>query len=247
MRKFLVNVQFLGKNYSGFQINEGKKTIQSEIEIALKKLFETDIRIDGCSRTDSGVSAKEYFFTFSADTKLPADRVAFKLNRFLPNEIQCQNSIEVDTKYLVRDNIQTKTYEYTIYTGKHIQPIYNRFAVYIDNNLDINLMKNCAKILVGRHNFKSFCNYNPDISTYEREITAIDILQKDNLIKFYITANGFLYNMVRILVGTLIECGKGKMTEEDIKLLFDLQDRGKNPAKTMSPKGLMLYKVNFKN
>ena len=246
MRKFLIEVQFFGKSYSGFQINGDKKTIQSEIECALRKLFEQEIKINGCSRTDSGVSAKEFYFTFKAETKLPADRVAFKLNKYLPNDIQCQSSVEVDLQYDVRENIQTKTYEYSIYFGEHVKPIYNRFAVYIKGNLDIEKMIKCSKILVGKHNFKSFCNYNPDISTYEREITNIEILQNENLIKFYITGNGFLYNMVRILVGTLIECGKNNLDESDINLLFKLKDRAKNLAKTMSPKGLVLYKVNFK-
>lgn len=245
MRKFLVNVQFLGKNYAGFQINKGQNTIQEQIEMALKKLFFVDIKIDGCSRTDSGVSAKEFYFTFLVDTKLPADRVAFKLNRFLPNDIQCQNSQEVDLNFLVRDKIGSKTYEYSIYVGNHIQPIYNRFAVFCEGSLDIDKMKKCSKILLGKHNFKSFCNISPDTTTYDRELFDIQIAQNENLIKLYFTANGFLYNMVRILAGTLVECGKGKLNQEDIKNLFAIKDRGKNPAKTMSPKGLVLYKVNF--
>lgn len=246
MRKFLVNVQFLGKNYSGFQINIGQNTIQQKIEDALKKLFLIDIKIDGCSRTDSGVSAKEFYFTFCVDTKLPADRVAYKLNRFLPSDIQCQNSREVDLNFVVRQNIISKTYEYSIYVGEHIQPIYNRFATFCEGNLDIEKMEICSKVFLGKHNFKSFCNYSPDTTTFDREIKQIKIVKQENLIKFYITANGFLYNMVRILVGTLIECGKGNMMPKDIQNLFQIKDRGKNPAKTMSPKGLMLFKVDFK-
>lgn len=246
MRKFLVNVQFLGKQYFGFQINGDKKTIELTIESALKKLFDEQIKIDGCSRTDSGVSAKEFFFTFLVDTKLPADRVAFKLNRFLPADIQCQASREVPLDFLVRQNIASKTYEYSIYVGEHVQPLLNRFAVFVPENLDIKKMKDCASALVGKHNFKSFCNYSPDTSTFVREIKQIQIVKDGNLFKFYITANGFLYNMVRVLVGTLIECGKGKLCKEDIKTLFEICDRSKNPAKTMSPKGLVLYQVQFK-
>lgn len=247
MRKFLVNVQFLGKNYAGFQINEGQNTIQQQIQIALKKLFDCDIKIDGCSRTDSGVSAKEFFFTFSVDTKLPSDRVAFKLNKFLPNDIQCQGSKEVKPNFVVRDNVKSKTYEYTIYTGSHVQPIYNRYAVFCEGQLDVKKMKICSSYLIGKHNYKSFCNISPDTTTFDREVSDIKITQDGNLIKFYITADGFLYNMVRILVGTLVECGKGKMSADGIKQLFELKDRTKNPAKTMSPKGLMLYSVHFKS
>ena len=247
MRKFLVNVQFWGKQYSGFQINGQKNTIELAIETALKKLFEVDTKIDGCSRTDSGVSAREFFFTFMANTKLPADRVAFKLNRFLPNDIQCQESKEVSANFFVRDNIASKTYEYSIYVGEHTQPLLNRFAVYVPQSLDIKKMKECSAVLIGQHNFKSFCNFSPDTSAYEREVKQIQIVKDGNLIKFYVTADGFLYNMVRVLVGTLVECGKGTIGKQELKDLFLICDRSKNVARTMSPKGLVLYSVQFKH
>lgn len=245
-RKFLVNVQFFGKQFAGFQINGTANTVQLAIETALKKLFDSNIKIVGCSRTDSGVSAKEFYFTFVADTKLPADRVAYKLNRFLPSEIQCQQSSEVALNFNLRENIKSKTYAYCVYTGNHIMPLLNRFALFVEGDLDLRKMQIASKALVGKHNYKSFCNYNPDISTYDREVLDIKISKQENLLTFYFTANGFLYNMVRILAGTLIECGKGKMDACDIQNLFEVQDRGKNPAKTLSPKALTLFNVQFK-
>lgn len=247
MRKFLVNVQFYGKQYQGFQKNGNKKTIQLEIENALCKLFGQQIAITGCSRTDSGVNAKDYYFTFATDTKLPADRVSYKLNRYLPADIQCQSSMEVNTDYNLRAKICAKTYVYTIYSGEHIQPLLNRFAVHISGNLDIKQMQACANELIGTHNFKSFCNINADTKTFVRTIKDIKIIRDENLIKFYITADGFLYNMVRILVGTLIECGKGKIDVNNLKQLLYCKDRSKNIGKTMSFKGLTLYKVEFDN
>lgn len=246
MRRFLVKVQFNGKQYAGFQINGEKKTIQLEIENCLQKLFGEKITIAGCSRTDSGVSAKEFYFTFDAGTKLPADRICFKLNRFLPNEIQCQQSSEVDTKFNLRANVESKTYEYSVYDGMHIQPLLNRDAVFVEGKLDVLNMQKCANMLVGKHNFKSFCNYNDDVKTYTRNLIDAKVVRFGDLIKIYLTADGFLYNMVRVVAGTLVECGKGNLGTKDIENLLKICDRSQNIAKTMSPKGLVLEKVCFK-
>ena len=246
MRKFLCKVQFNGKKYLGFQKNGNSKTVQLEIENALIKLFNKQIEIEGCSRTDSGVSAKEYYFCFSADTKLPAQRVAFKLNRFLPTDIQCQNSNEVESSFVLRKEIKSKTYEYSIYDGEHLQPLLNRDAVFVNGALDIDKMQNCANLLIGKNNYKSFCNLNADTKTFVRTVYDIKILRQENLIKIYLTADGFLYNMVRVLVGALVECGKGRLNLDGIKNLLEIKDRSKNLAKTMHSKGLVLYKVNFK-
>jgi tRNA pseudouridine38-40 synthase len=246
MRNFLVNVQFNGKNYKGFQINGTQNTVELQIETALFKLFGEKITICGCSRTDAGVSAKEYYFTFLSDTKLPADRVAFKLNRFLPNDIQCQKSSEVPQNFKLRENIKAKTYEYAIYDGEHAKPLLNRFSVFVCGNLNEQNMQKCANLLVGTHNFKSFCNQNAETQSYVRTIENIKIVRTENLIKIYVTGDGFLYNMVRIIAGTLVECGLGKLNEDDIKNLFKVQDRSKNPAKTMNAKGLTLFEVKLK-
>lgn len=240
-------MQFYGKNYFGFQKNGDKNTIQLAVETSLYKLFNKDIKISGCSRTDAGVSAYKYYFTFDAETKLPADRVSFKLNRYLPKDIQCQFSKEVDINFNVRNEILSKTYLYTIYCGEHIQPLINRFAVYVDESLDIKNMKKCANVLIGQHNFKSFCNYNPDLKTYVRTIKNIKIEKNNEIIKIYITADGFLYNMARILAGTLIECGKNNLNDKDILNLLEIKSRENNIAKTLTSKGLMLYDVEFKN
>lgn len=247
MRKFLVNVQFYGKQYLGFQINGKTNTVQLAIETALQKLFGQHIKISGCSRLDAGVSAKVFLFTFFSDTKLPADRVAFKLNRFLPNDIKCQKSEEVPLNFNVRDNILSKTYKYSLYFGSHIMPLLNRSAVFVQGDLNLKNMKNCANVLVGKHNYKSFCNSSPETQNYIKTISDIKIDCSENMIDIYITADNFLYNMVRVIVGTLVECGKNKLNETDIQKFFELQDRSKNPAKTMSSKGLMLYALQLKN
>ncbi len=245
MRKFLVEVQFNGKNYNGFQRNKNSKTVEGEIETALKKLFLVDIVISGCSRTDSGVSAKKFYFTFECKTKLPADRVASKLNRFLPNDIQCQSSREVSTLWDLRDNVEHKTYRYSIYFGEYKKPLLNSFSTFVKGNLNIENMKKCANQLMGKHNYKSFCNQNADTTSFDREILDIKIISADKQIDMYFTAKNFLYNMVRILAGTLVECGLNKLSVEDINNLFAVCDRQKNIAKTMPAKSLLLYDVKI--
>lgn len=246
-RKFLIEVQYDGKNYLGFQKNGKSKTIELEIENALYRLFNEQITVEGCSRTDRGVSAKKFYFTFVCETKLPQDRVCFKINRFLPKDIQCQNSYEVPLDFMLRKNIQSKTYEYTIYTGEHIKPLLAKNAVFIEGELDIKNMQDCGSVLLGRRNFKSFCNINADTTTFERNIFDIKILKDEEYIKMYFTADNFLYNMARILAGTIILCGQNKLTKNDIKELLKIEDRSKNPAITMQEKGLKLFDIKLKN
>ena len=245
MRKFLVNVEFDGKRYAGFQKNQNAKTVQTEIESALKKLFEKEIDIVGSSRTDAGVSARDFYFVFSADTKLPADRVAFKLNRFLPKDIQCQKSREVEQNFDLRKSVLSKTYKYSLYVSNHAKPLLNGRSVRVEEPLDIQYMQICAQKLVGEKNYKSFCNTNADTTSFVRKVEKIEIEQLNDEIEIYITAKNFLYNMVRILVGTLIECGKHKITAEQIDDLFVQKDRSKNPAKTLPAKALMLYETKI--
>ena len=247
MRKFLCELQFNGKNYFGYQINENAKTVQQELQTALKKLFDKEIVAEGCSRTDSGVSAWQYYFCFCADTKLPADRVAYKLNRFLPKDIQCQNSMEVPVDYNLRKKVKSKTYLYKIYDGEHLQPLLNRDAVFVEGKLDVDQMQDCAKVLLGKHNFKSFCNINADTKTFVRTIFNIQVLKEKNFINILITADGFLYNMCRVIAGTLVECGKGKLNKQDLQNLLSVEDRSKNCAKTMPAKALVLHSVNLQS
>lgn len=246
MRKFLVELQFDGRKYSGFQKNGNARTIQAMVEIALKKLFEKDIDIVGSSRTDAGVSAREFCFVFCADTKLPANRVAYKLNRFLPKDIQCQNSEEVDINFDLRKAIESKTYQYVIYNSNHIRPLIDKNSLFVGDVLDYDYMKICANKLVGTHNYKSFCNVNADTTSFVRTVENIKIDCEGDQIKMYFTAQNFLYNMVRILAGTLVECGKHKLSAEDIDRLFMAKDRSKNIAKTLPAKALTLYGVKLK-
>lgn len=243
MRRFLVCCQFNGKNYNGFQKNENGKTIQGEIENALEKLFLNKIEITGCSRTDAGVSAEKYFFHFDAETKLPADRVCFKLNRFLPKDIQCFESQEVKDSFSARD-CKKKTYQYSIYQSPHLLPLLNRDCVQVKENLNVNDMQEASKFLIGKHDFASFRSENADVKSSTRTIFSINIKKSENVISFEISADGFLYNMVRILVGTLIDVGTGKIKVAEMSKILESKNR-QQAGQTMPAKALRLVNVEY--
>ena len=119
--------------------------------------------------------------------------------------------------------------------------------MFVEGELDVDQMQDCANVLVGKHNFKSFCNINADTKTFVRTIFKIEVLKEKNLINILITADGFLYNMCRVIAGTFVECGKGKLNKQDLQNLLSVEDRSKNCAKTMPAKALVLHSVNLQN
>ncbi len=246
MRRFLVGIQFNGRNYSGWQRQKNAKTVQGEVEGALNKLFLTDIAVQGCSRTDSGVSAEEYFFHFDADTKLPEGRVCFKLNRFLPNDIQAFLSKEVSSTFNALSDVKNKTYVYSLYVSEHKLPLYNRDRLQIEDKLDVERMDREAQVLVGRHDFSSFRTVGYEDGSKDkscvRKINFISVTQNGARVDIKINGDGFLYNMVRIISGTLVDVGRGKISS--LSEVLNAKDRSK-AGETLSPKGLKLLKVNY--
>ena len=243
MRKFLVTIQYNGKNYNGWQKNSNSKTVQGEIENALYKLFSTNIEVEGVSRTDSGVSAKEYYFCFSADTKLPTSRIPFKLNRFLQKDIQAYNAIEVDLDFALRKRVKSKTYVYKVYSCDHLLPLLNRDAYHVKEKLDVAKMNEQAKLLIGKHDFSSFASKGGDDKNPIKTLYSAHVSQnEDGIISISLTGDGFLYNMVRIIAGTLIDVGRGKI--ESIADVLMKKDR-QNAGLTLPSKALTLQKVDI--
>lgn len=246
MRRFLVKLQFNGRDYSGWQIQKNSRSVQGEVEKALKKLFGADITACGCSRTDAGVSAEEYFFHFDADTKLPESRVAFKLNRFLPRDVQAQESREVPRSFDARRDVKSKTYVYSVCVSEHVMPLYSSTHYRIERPLNIEKMRAEALKLSGTHDFSAFRKIGYEEGAADRSavrtINFIDIKTKENRVYIYVNGSGFLYNMVRIIAGTLIAAGLDGDT--DVNEILISKDR-KNAGATLPPKGLKLYKVNY--
>lgn len=245
MKKFLITIQYLGKNYFGFQKQDNEpRTIQGIIEKALKDLTGEIIEIFASGRTDAGVSAYAQTAHFESETTIPANKIPFALNAMLPDDIKIIECKEVPNDFHARFNVKKKTYVYNIYFGPHLLPFYDEHAYWIKKQPNIKLMKQCAKILEGKHNFKCFMSSGGQSKTFERIIYYIDIQQKNNFITIEVCGNGFLYNMVRIIVGTLLEVGSKKKTLDDVKFALEKQDR--SLAGFLVPaKGLYLKEVKY--
>ncbi len=245
MKRFLITIQYDGKNYFGFQIQENEqKTIQQVIEDTMNGLFNEKIEIFASGRTDAGVSALAQTAHFDSETTIPAEKIPFALNERLPNDIKIIDCVEVDKDFHARFNVKKKTYVYSTYFSKHLLPLFDEKSFWLKKCPSVKLMKECAKILEGKHNFKGFMSSGGQAKTFERIIYYIDIQQKDNLITFEVCGNGFLYNMVRIIVGTLLEVGLKKKTIEDVKNILSSGDRTK--AGFLVPaKALMLKSVKY--
>ena len=246
MRKFLVEIQFNGKNYSGFQQTSSGVSIESKLCQALEKLFETNIEINGCSRTDAGVSAESYFFDFSVDTKLPTQRIPFKLNRFLPKDIQAQSAIEIPTSFNARYNAISKTYEYGFYISDHVMPILNPRNYKLPSSIDVELMQQACALFVGKHNFTAFKTPCKDKVSPIRTIFNCQLIKENRRLVLQITGDGFLYNMVRIIAGTLVKVGEKEITLDYLQnLLSGKHERKDNRAITLPPNALTLVSVKY--
>lgn len=242
MRYKLV-ISYNGKNYSGYQKQKDKITIQETIEKVLAEVLRSEVNIVASGRTDGGVSAIEQVCHFDFDN-LDIRRTIGYTNKLLPEDIRILDLTETNDDFHARYSAKEKTYEYYFYTKNEI-PVYDELATFIGGHLDIKAMKEACKYFIGEHDFTSFCAANTDVKSKVRNISDIKILEvNDNLYKLSITGNGFLYNMVRIIMGTLIYVGFNKLKPEDITKVIEGKDRSL-AGKTMPAKGLCLKKVMY--
>lgn len=245
MKKFLITIQYLGKNYFGFQKQDNEpRTIQQVIEDALHNLTGEHIEIFASGRTDAGVSAYAQKAHFESETTIPASKIPFALNEKLPDDIKITDCQEVPKDFHARFDVKKKTYVYNLYFSPHLLPFYDERSYWIKKQPNIKLMKQCAHLIEGKHNFKCFMSSGGQSKTFERTIYYIDIQQKGNFITIEVCGSGFLYNMVRIIVGTLLEVGNKKKTLDDVKTAMEKQDR--SLAGFLVPaKGLYLKDVKY--
>ncbi len=240
MRKFVITIQYNGKNYCGWQKNSNGKSIQEEVEKALTSLFGEQTEAIGASRTDSGVSAKEYPVCFIANTKLPTERIPFKLNRFLPKDIQVYAVKEVDLDFNLRKNVVKKTYVYSIYVSEHILPLVNPSAYKVDK-LNLEIVQKALSHLVGKHDLTAFVTPGGDYTTPIKNIYSATLEQDGCICKIKICGDGFGYNTIRIIAGTLIKISQQGKADDLIKIM-ESKNR-QNAGITLPPKGLVLESV----
>ncbi len=244
MKKYLCVVQYVGKNYCGFQKQNNGNSIQQEIEKAIETATKQKSEIFASGRTDAGVNAIAQTFHFESNTTIPADKLPFAINQFLPNDIKILSAKQVEQDFHARFSVKNKTYQYRAYVSQVELPLKNEQSFWLKKQPDIKKMKSAAKLLVGEHNFKAFMSAGGQAKTFVRKIFSIKISQKKEDIFFEIKGNGFLYNMVRIIVGTLLEVGYEKKTKSDVKQILESQDR-KNAGFLTPSYALFLKEVEY--
>lgn len=244
MRRIKIEFAYDGRNYSGFQSLKNEKTIQETLENALSKLLGEEIKIVASGRTDAGVSALCQVAHFDTNSTIIATNICFAVNKLLPKDIQVLSSKNVSENFHARFSAKSKTYRYLVYSSKHLNPVYENYMYRVDRNIDLNSMIEASKYLLGKHNFKAFATRDDNVKNFDRELKEIKIIQKDNIFSFEITGNAFLYNMVRIIVGSLLDVGTGKKEVISIKKILESRDR-KNAGKLATSKGLCLVKVVY--
>jgi tRNA pseudouridine38-40 synthase len=244
MKRIKLTVAYDGTNYCGWQVQPNGITIEEVLNKTLSKLTGEDICIIGASRTDSGVHAMGNVAVFDTETTIPPERIAMSLNQRLPEDIVIVKSEEVAADFHPRYCNCSKTYEYHIINTRIPIPTKRLTNYFVSYNLNIDDMRKAATYLVGEHDFASFCNVRTNVESTVRTITALDILQNGNEITVRITGNGFLYNMVRIIVGTLIRVGRGFYKPEQVKEILEAKER--TAAGVTAPAhGLMLMQIDY--
>jgi tRNA pseudouridine38-40 synthase len=244
MRNIKLLIEYDGTNYGGWQRQKNAITIQETIEKGIQKITNEDIQITGCSRTDAGVHAKGFIANFYTNSRISEEKFKTAINSQLPSDIIILDSKEVDIDFHARYNSKGKTYSYTILNANNAAAIGRNYIYHFRWPLNLEAMKKGAAVLVGKHDFGAFRTTGSSVKTSVRTVTQLDVEKNNDLIKIYATADGFLYNMVRIIVGTLLEVGCGKITPERVSEILECKDRSKAGV-SVPPQGLCLEKVYY--
>lgn len=244
MRNFKLTIQYDGTNYHGFQIQPVAITIQKVLETCISSITGEDIHVNGCSRTDAGVHAVMYVCSFNTEFPIPPERLPIVLNNKLPDDIIALECVEVPMEFHARFDTSCKTYRYCINTDEKAHVFSRNYEWQLKKSLETDKMRQASQYIVGTHDFKCFMTSGADVQSTVRTVYDLKIAEEDNYVYIYIRADGYLYNMVRIITGTLVNVGLGKILPEDIKCIISEKKR-ENAGPTAPPQGLALYKVEY--
>ncbi len=244
MRRILLRVAYDGTRYHGWQIQNNEVTIEGCLNQALTELVGTPVQVAGASRTDAGVHAYDNVAVFDTDSRIPAEKFALALNARLPEDIVVQASKEVAGDFHPRYAKSRKTYEYRILNRRCPLPGECRFAHFVYGKLDLDAMKQAAGYIVGEHDFACFMAAGSQVQTSVRTVYTLDVEKEGDMLYMRITGNGFLYNMVRIIAGTLLEVGMMRRSPESVKAAIESKDR-QMAGPTAPAKGLHLLQLEF--
>lgn len=243
----LLRLAYDGTNYCGFQVQPNGTSVASVFQDALQAVLGNRPDIKGCSRTDAGVHAMAFALNFHTESKIPPEKLPLALNTKLPPDIRVLSAQIVPDDFHARYAAHNKTYQYRIRNSAIESPFDCRYTVRVPRKLDVNAMNAAAKCCEGRHDFTAFCAAGSSAAAHGdtvRTITDCHVTRAGDIVTVSVTADGYLYNMVRILAGTLVEVGSGRMTPQQVTQAIAACDRTK-AGPTMPAKGLFLYQVDY--
>ena len=244
MRNIKLTIEYDGKEYHGWQKQPGKLNIQGEIERAIKNVTGEDVELIASGRTDAGVHALGQVANFKTNSNIELEKIPIAINSQVKKSIRIQNAEEVDQNFHSRFNCKRKTYRYVIDNSKYGSAIYRNISYHLPVALNVEDMKKAIKYFEGEHDFKAFKSSGTSSKSSVRKIYKADVITEGTSIAIDLTGNGFLYNMVRIIAGTLVDVGMGKIKPEEIPDIIESKDRNR-AGKTLPPHGLMLLHVEY--
>ena len=243
----LVRLAYDGTNYCGFQVQPNGPTVAAAFQNGLEAVLGSRPDIKGCSRTDAGVHALDFALNFHADTRIPMEKLPLALNMHLPDDIRVRSARQVPEDFHARYSAHAKTYRYRIRNSAVESPFDSRYTVRIPRPLDVGRMQAAADCCVGTHDFSAFCAAGSSAAAHGdtvRTISACRVWREDDLVRIEVTADGYLYNMVRILAGTLTEAGAGRLAPQAVADILAGRDRSR-AGPNLPARGLFLYRVEY--
>ena len=244
MRNLLITIKYDGSAYHGWQVQKNALTVQEVFQNAVEKVFLSRLDVKGCSRTDTGVHANMYCVSLKTDMDIAPYGVIMALNSNLPRDIAVVDCREVDDDFHPRYSCKSKEYIYKIYNGRIRNPFDADYALHYNRPIDAEYLNREAQAFVGKYDYSGFCSANSDVEDTVRDVKSFSVWREGDYVYFKVEADGFLYNMVRIMVGTLLFVNEGKIKEGELKDVILSKDR-KRAGKTASPNGLYLNKINY--
>ena len=244
MKRIMLTVAYDGTAYHGWQLQPRAVSVEEVLNRELSRVTGEEIKVKGTSRTDAGVHAEGNLCIFDTESPIPPEKFSYAVNRSLPADIVIQESREVPADFHPRKWDSEKTYEYRIVCCRHADPLRSRYAFCCYYDLDVRRMQEAARYLVGEYDFTSFCSADTEKEDHVRRILALSAEQQEDEIIIRVTGNGFLYNMVRIIAGTLMEVGKGRIPPAAVAEIRDAKDR-KAAGPTAPACGLRLVRIRL--
>ncbi|MCR5208094.1 MAG: tRNA pseudouridine(38-40) synthase TruA [Eubacterium sp.] len=244
IKRLLFTIKYDGSAYHGWQVQKNALTVQEAFQDAVEKVFGSRLDVIGCSRTDSSVHAEMYCVSLDTDMNITPDGAVLALNTYLPSDIAAMECKEVPLDFHPRYSCKSKQYVYKIYNGKIRNPFLNKYAYHYRYNIDTERLNREAQAFLGTHDYSGFCSVKSDVENTVRTVYSASLKREGDLVLFTVEADGFLYNMVRIMAGTLLFINEGKIKDGELADIINSKDRTR-AGKTAPPHGLYLNKVNY--